>query len=236
MRRGQYPPLADSVPQRLANLAEMQMGYTMLSKTLALSDVQAILLLAAWGLQPEGSGPDAWIVTGHASRIARRLGVHKVLAQAAETARRTQPGSEEWIKLEAYLPQWRTWLCWYGTDNFLSLGFGRPQSELFESVEEAAFLKLRKSQPLPPPDTPARAALHGDVYIASLVSLAQIGRDLTKWGQVLASPERTKEDPRMKEWAENKDLKLSTMFKELNGRLDDWCKLWVWTGESVSLS
>ena len=114
MRRGEYPVLDEMVPRRLANLAEMHLSYTVLSKKLALSDVQAILLLAAWGLQPDGGGPDAWIVTGHAARCARRLGVYKVLGHATESAKHMQKGSEEWLKLEAFLPQWRTWLCWFG--------------------------------------------------------------------------------------------------------------------------
>jgi hypothetical protein len=104
-----YPALDPSIPPRLANLAETHLGQTLLRKQHALSDVQAILLLAAWGLQSGGRGPDAWIVTGHAARVARRLGVHKVLAQAAETARVTQPGTEEWSKLEGFMPQWRSW-------------------------------------------------------------------------------------------------------------------------------
>jgi hypothetical protein len=104
-----YPILDPGIPQRLANLAETHLGQTLLRKQHALSDVQAILLLAAWGLQSGGRGPDAWIVTGHAARVARRLGVHKVLAGAAETARVTQPGTEEWLKLEGFMPQWRSW-------------------------------------------------------------------------------------------------------------------------------
>ena len=231
MRRGEYPVLEEVVPARLANLAEMHLAYTILGKTFALSDVQAILLLAAWGLQPDGRGPDAWLVTGHAARVSRRLGVYKVLGHATETAKRTKQGTEEWTKLEAFLPQWRTWLCWFGYDNFLSLGFGRPQSTYFESVEEDAFLQIRLAQALPRPGSPASMALHGDIYIAGLVSLAQIGKDLTKWGIMLANPERAREDQMMRKWGEDQDLKLSTMFKELNGRLDDWSKLWVWTGE-----
>ena len=102
-----------STPSKLANLAESHLGHTLLRKQFALSDVQTILLIAAWGLHSGGRGPDAWIVTGHAARVSRRLGVHKVLAQAAETARTTEPGSEEWEKLETFMPQWRTWLCWF---------------------------------------------------------------------------------------------------------------------------
>lgn len=101
--------LPTNTPSRLANLAEMHLAQTLFRKQHALSDVQTILLLAAWGLQSRGKGPDAWIVTGHAARVARRLEVHKVLQRAAETARATQPGTEEWAKLETFMPQWRTW-------------------------------------------------------------------------------------------------------------------------------
>ena len=106
---GHYPYLDPAVPAKLSNLAEMHLAQTLLRKQHALSDVQTILLLAAWGLHSGGRGPDAWIVTGHAARVARRLGVHRILAQAAEEARSTQPGTEEWSKLEAFMPQWRTW-------------------------------------------------------------------------------------------------------------------------------
>lgn len=65
-RRGPSGPALDgSIPARLANLAEAHLGQTLLRRHYALSDVQAILLLAAWGLQSGGkSGPDPWVVTG----------------------------------------------------------------------------------------------------------------------------------------------------------------------------
>lgn len=103
------PMLDPGAPHKLANLAEMHLAQTLLRKQHALSDVQAILLLAAWGLQSGGKGPDAWLATGHAARVARRLGVHRTLAVAAETARNTKVGTEEWQKLEQFSPQWRTW-------------------------------------------------------------------------------------------------------------------------------
>jgi hypothetical protein len=105
-----YPTLDPTIPAKLANLAETHLAQTLLRKQHALSDVQTILLLAAWGLHSGGRGPDAWVVTGHAARVARRLGVHRILAQAAEDARMIQPGAEEdWRRLEAFMPQWRTW-------------------------------------------------------------------------------------------------------------------------------
>ena len=64
-----------------------------------------------------------------------------------------------------------------------------------------------------------------------MVSLAQIGKELTKWGNLLSNPERAREDQRMRDWSDDKDVNVKTMFKELNERLDDWSKQWVWTGE-----
>jgi len=104
-----YPKLDPGIPAKLANLAETHLAQTLLRNQYALSDVQMILLHAAWGLHEGGKGPDAWILAGHAGRVARRLGVHNVLAQAAEEAKRTQPGTEESGKLEVFMPQWRTW-------------------------------------------------------------------------------------------------------------------------------
>jgi hypothetical protein len=116
-RARRAPPgsaIESTVPFKLANLAEFHLAHTLLRKQHALSDVQAILLLAAWCLRSSGGGPDAWVVTGHAVRVARRLGVHRVLAQAAESARVARPGTPEWSALEQFMPQWRTWLGWLG--------------------------------------------------------------------------------------------------------------------------
>lgn len=223
-----------SVPTRLANLAEAHLSHTLLRRRYALTDVQAILLLAAWNLRPGSEiGPDAWVVTGHAARVSRRLGVHKILAQAAEIARSHEQGSPEWQKLEAFLPQWRTWLCWFTFDGFLSLGFGRPQSTQFETVDEYGFLQMRLNGPLPRPGSVSTQALYGDVYIAGQVQLTQIGRDLFNWGEMLADPEKAVyADPRRKEIFRDTELSAKTMFSDLNTRLDTWCKLWVWTGKS----
>ncbi|WVQ78436.1 hypothetical protein IAT38_000522 [Cryptococcus sp. DSM 104549] len=227
---GNSPPLDPAIPQRLANLAEAHLANTLLRKQHALSDVQAVMLLAAWGLQSGGRGPDAWVVTGHAARIARRLGVHKVLGQAAEAARISRPGTEGWSRLEAFMPQWRTWLCWFCFDGFLSLGFGRPQSTQFETVDEQGFLQIRLNQTPPRPGTTPSMSLYGDVYIAGQVQLTQIGRDLVNWGEMLADPHGAQwADPRRADMFNDKELNVRDMFKELNGRLDEWCKLWVWT-------
>ncbi|WVN86579.1 uncharacterized protein L203_101746 [Cryptococcus depauperatus CBS 7841] len=216
------PFLDPSVPPRLANLAEAHLVNTLLRKQHALSDVQAVMILAAWGLQSGGGGPDAWIVTGHAARIARRLGVHKVLGQAAEVARTNPVGSEEFKKLEVLMPQWRTWLCWFCFDGFLSLSFGRPQSTQFETVDETGFLETRLHQVLPHPGTISSLSLHSDVYVAGQVQLTQIGLDLINWGEMTAM-------------FRDKEITVKTMFVELNTKLDNWSKLWVYAGSPYSL-
>ncbi|KAK8869531.1 hypothetical protein IAR55_000097 [Kwoniella newhampshirensis] len=233
---GAYPPLEPSIPPRLANLAEAHLGNTLLRKQHALSDVQAVMLLAAWGLQSGGRGPDAWVVTGHAARIARRLGVHKVLSQAAGMARITRPGTEGWDKLDAFMPQWRTWLCWFCFDGFLSLGFGRPQSTQFETVDEQGFLQIRMNQTLPRPGSTPSISLYGDVYIAGQVQLTQIGRDLINWGEMLADPTSALwADPRRADMFHDKELNVRNMFKDLNARLDEWSRLWLWSGSPYTL-
>ncbi|KAL1410967.1 hypothetical protein Q8F55_001910 [Vanrija albida] len=218
------PSIAPGLPARLASLAQWHLAQTLLRKQQALFDVQAVLLLAAWGLESGGRGPDAWIVTGHASRIARRLGINRELTKAAAAARITRPHTPEWNELNAYAPKWRSWLGWFTFDGFLSLGFGRPQSTQFDTVDEQGFLNLRLAQPPPVPGTLAATSLYGDAYLSSQVELTRIGRDLINWGDALREPRSDQEDD-----LRARDLSLKSMLSELNGRLDDWCKRWIWS-------
>ncbi len=120
-------------------------------------------------------------------------------------------------------------------DGFLSLGFGRPQSTQFETVDESGFLQIRLNCPLPRPGSTPSVSLYGDVYIAGQVQLTQIGRDLTNWGDVLADPERAVlGDPRRAEMMGDRGWSVRNMFRELNDRLDEWSRLWVWSGEMGS--
>jgi hypothetical protein len=128
-------------------------------------------------------------------------------------------------------------LGWFSFDGFLSLGFGRPQSTQFETVDEQGFLQVRLNQPIPRPGTTQSLSLYGDIYIAGQVQLTQIGRDLVNWGEMLADPERAVQaDPRRAEMLKDREMRVLSMFRELNGRLDDWCKLWVWSGGYSTLS
>jgi hypothetical protein len=128
-------------------------------------------------------------------------------------------------------------LGWFCFDGFLSLGFGRPQSTQFETVDEQGFLQLRLNQPLPRPGSTQSTSLYGDVYIAGQVQLTQIGRDLINWGEMLSDPERAMlADPRRASMMRDRELSVTTMFRELNARLDEWSRLWVWAGESSASS
>ncbi|KAJ1306439.1 hypothetical protein OPQ81_007442 [Rhizoctonia solani] len=146
---------------RLASLAEQHLSHTLLRKQHCLADVQATLLLAGWGLQPGGGGPDAWLLTGHAWRMGRRLGLWK---------KPTSGG-------QGYMSRWRTWMCLFAYDRCLSLGFGRPASQFdTDDLDVEAFVReceSRASGSLP--------ALTGDFFIASQVQLMFIGRDLCAW-------------------------------------------------------
>lgn len=93
-------------------------------------------------------------------------------------------------------------------------------------------MQLRLSTALPRPGSRASLSLNGDVYVAGQVQLTQIGRDLINWGEILSDPERALlADPRRQEMVRGRDLSIGSMLKELNDRLDEWCKLWVWAGE-----
>lgn len=99
------------VPATLADIAEFHLAHTMLRKKHTLADVQAILLLAAWGLRGGGKGPDAWVLTGHAARVSRRLGIHRTVRQAVASTKKSSPQLEN-LTDEVDAPvrrQWRTW-------------------------------------------------------------------------------------------------------------------------------
>ncbi|CAE6479036.1 unnamed protein product [Rhizoctonia solani] len=146
---------------RLASLAEQHLSHTLLRKQHCLADVQATLLLAGWGLQPGGGGPDAWLLTGHAWRMGRRLGLWKKATSGGQGC----------------MPRWRTWMCLFAYDRCLSLGFGRPASQFdTDNLDVDAFMReceSRASGSLP--------ASTGDFFIASQVQLMFIGRDLCAW-------------------------------------------------------
>lgn len=107
--RSTYPSQPPSgwdvrIPSASAHLAYSHLAATLFRKQHRLADVQATLLLAGWGLQGGGQGPDPWLVTGHCVRLARRMGLHRtpydVVPESLEGKRRLRD-------------RWRVWLCWY---------------------------------------------------------------------------------------------------------------------------
>lgn len=73
---------------------------------LATEDVQATLLLGAWGLLNKGASPDPWMLTGTGHRLAKRLGLHL----AAGLLRDQQTPSAHLVAM------WKTYLCLYAFD------------------------------------------------------------------------------------------------------------------------
>ena len=61
----------------------------------------------------------------------------------------------------------------------------------------------------------------------------EIGRDMINWGELLS--ERAKRGATSPPIKHGRDLSLSNMFRELNARLDDWSRTWVWTGTFEAL-
>ncbi|WVW86534.1 hypothetical protein I302_108583 [Kwoniella bestiolae CBS 10118] len=200
----------DTSCKRIAQLAYSHLAASLFRKQHRLADVQASLLLAGYGLLEDGQGPDPWVVTGHAARVASRLGLYRVHLTSASVSKR-----EEVDKL---LAQWRTWMAWYSFDGLLSLGFGRPQSA-GQSYYEEQFLQLSLNRRDAPPEE-----TQGDAYLASLVQLSRIGRQLISAGQAL--------NDRGYQCSGEEILSILT---ELNNRLDDWATKWTWNGSLRSL-
>lgn len=101
-----------SLSAALAEIAENHLSDILLHKRHALADVQAILLMAAWGLRSGGGGPDAWMISGHASRVAIQLGLHQLVSKTMHVESLPDDGGSRKIdKIESITRQWRTWLC-----------------------------------------------------------------------------------------------------------------------------
>jgi hypothetical protein len=111
----------------------------------------------------------------------------------------------------------------YSFDAFLSLGFGRYQTTRTDAVDEEAFLRARLDQPIPRPGTSASLLLYGDTYLTSITQLSKLVRALVSWTE--------RETSGMTPSSQRNEGLLS-MLRDLNGRLDEWSKLWVWSGKS----
>lgn len=104
------PSVVEDAYVQMVMIAEDHLSRSLLRKQHSLSDVQATLLLAGWGLHSAGGGPDSWVLTGHAFRMSRRLGLHlddKKLAQDPQFP----PGEEGELRKGKFMARRRTWLC-----------------------------------------------------------------------------------------------------------------------------
>jgi hypothetical protein len=100
-------------PKAIAQLAYSHLAASLFRKQLVLADIQAILLLACWNLQGGGMSPDPWVISGHAFRLAGRIGLQKVSKQGTDLLA-TQEGADYFSdKTASLLDHWRTWLAWY---------------------------------------------------------------------------------------------------------------------------
>lgn len=123
-------------------------GYVqaIISKIHSLEDVQATVLLCAWGLQDRGASPDPWMMTGSALRLAQRLGIQNAAVALAQGKTKPTP---------RLLASWKTYLCLYAFDRLyvrqtnpladtsFTVGFGRPETQGFaeDALDTTALLE-----------------------------------------------------------------------------------------------
>ena len=101
------PTVDPSTSLQLRRLAYTYYVASQFRRHQSLPDVQATLLLAAYGMYKRNKGPDPWIVTGHCGRLTHRLGLQR-LGKV-----RSVPEDVSGIKGSRLVAQWKTWLCWY---------------------------------------------------------------------------------------------------------------------------
>jgi hypothetical protein len=123
------------------------------------------------------------ILTGHAFRMSRRLGMHlDDVVYARE--KHLWIGEQGQRRVERYITRRRVWLALSVYDCLFSLGFGRPPSQpQMDAAETGAFLNLimarfeqsggRTSLQEPGRERIA-TAVTGDVFIACQVELLQV--------------------------------------------------------------
>lgn len=223
---------------QLANLAESHLAQSLLRKAHSLEDVMATLLLAGWGLRSGGGGPDSWILTGHAFRISRRLGLHNDELTASRDSAGWSPTQKE-----RFLARRRVWLALSEMDCLLSLGFGRPSSRpQLEGIETNRFLTMLTEMPLS--ELPGAV---GSFYVASQAELQQVSCNERTVHKPLTCclPQIARDFIRVLETIESQHLEdslrhhnagtdgeatinLFHTVTQLNTRLDGWCRRWIW--------
>lgn len=121
-------------------------------------------------------------------------------------------------------------------DGFLSLRNGNAGKSHHELGNVEDFLSLRLNQSIPRPGSSASVSLYGDVYLASLIQLAHISRDLSDWGNMLADREHAiLIDSSLQQKFRNTDVSLHAMLKDLNGKVDNWSRTWLYSGSSYAI-
>lgn len=154
----------------LCQIVEAHIAKTLVRPRHRLGDIQAIILLHAYGLRSGGMGHDPWILSGHAFRLAKRLSIDRITTLQGITKSLSQTTS---------LPR-RTWLLLCASDCFPSLGFGRPASPR-ENLESCATLASLLAEQYAQKSNTGNRGADGESFIASQVELAFISRRLMDW-------------------------------------------------------
>ncbi|SPO25289.1 uncharacterized protein UTRI_10088 [Ustilago trichophora] len=199
------------LPEHLTQLAEILLGQTLTRSRFHLSDVHAVLFLHAWGLRPLGSGSDTWILSGHAFRLAKRLGIDKTVSSLFQNDSQT-------------LAMRRTWLLLCASDCFPSLGFGRPFSPK-ENLDLCANVIARLKH-----DHLVRGIdIGADAFVAAQGELAQISRRLLEWvadasSQLRARSHGMRDAYQQQSWADVESI--WNRYRDLNQQLQTCDAQW----------
>jgi hypothetical protein len=220
------PLVSAALYRELAQRAYSSVTHTLLTKRHRLEDIQALIFMSAWGLSRDGFGPDSWVISGHAIRLALRIGLHRVAADLDRS--QGQPStaiqSQQIVRLGTYL-------ALYAYDRMLSLGYGVPATSglPLPTVKTDVFLQKcyasrqdeEDGQQIDP--RTSLQILPGAAAIAAQAELANVTRRLTSLVESLRDNADT---------AGPSDS-IRALINELNAMLDAWCTRWIWPGEFV---
>ena len=100
--KADQPPLSPATSYEIVRMAYAHLGASLFWKQHQLEDVQAVQLITLWVLTRPGQSPDQWLVSGHAARLAYRIGLNK--------ASEKDLGS---LGTPSRMERWQMWLAWY---------------------------------------------------------------------------------------------------------------------------
>ncbi|WAR62905.1 hypothetical protein PtB15_15B493 [Puccinia triticina] len=209
---------------RLVALAHQHLSITLLRSMNSLEDVRAILFLACWALvsneDPSGA-PNRWVLIGHAGRIGRTIGLHRLESELRTT-------SNLWNNPELHehrrnqLDAVKANHALQAVETILSSNLRlEPSRDFFPPLQAATehepnftIVKLSKGSPF-------QYDVVSAAQIESLAELAEIWAAANCFLSVADDRSRTLTSEQLIELGEHH-----------NKVMDAWAKKWTWHGSS----